>query len=277
MLTHSFPEGSDFMIRSIDHVNEYDFTHVHRHDYFEIFLFDQVSHGYQVIDFQRFDLTVNSLYIVCPNQIHLLKREPQEKGLVIQFTKAFLQNAINGFRPEWILSLNTTPHLKLAKQQFQETRSIFEQLLTLSIRTDFFTSHQVRHFFAYLIFHLLEIIKTADSVTSSDALSIQFLSLAEQGFSKERKVQHYAESLHVSPITLGRHVKKSYGKTPIEILHSMLLLEIKRLLVLGELSHKEISFKLHFDSPSSYSKFILTHTDVSPSQLRNQLMQIHKS
>lgn len=66
------------------------------------------------------------------------------------------------------------------------------------------------------------------------------------------------------------------GLSPLQVIHNRLLLEAKRLLLTGSVSHKEIAFVLGFDSPSSFSLFIKGKTGHSPSALLKELVQIHK-
>jgi mannose-6-phosphate isomerase-like protein (cupin superfamily) len=72
-------------VESLDYNNPYDFTKIHKHDYFEI-LFIQKGGGSQLIDDQRFALEDLSVFIIQPGQVHLLNRDLAE-GKIIQFGK----------------------------------------------------------------------------------------------------------------------------------------------------------------------------------------------
>jgi AraC-like DNA-binding protein len=63
---------------------------------------------------------------------------------------------------------------------------------------------------------------------------------------------------------------------PVGVIHNRILLEAKRLMLFEEISHKEIAYKLGFDSPASFSSFIKSKTGLSPIALVNQLAEIHK-
>src|SRR5687768_12323236 len=79
-------------IRHIEHKNPYDFTREHRHTYFEIFFFEKGG-GSQLIDFVELPVKEQSIYIVYPQQIHLLKREPKATGRLIQFGEEVISSA----------------------------------------------------------------------------------------------------------------------------------------------------------------------------------------
>ena len=61
-----------------------------------------------------------------------------------------------------------------------------------------------------------------------------------------------------------------------QVIHNRILLEAKRLLLFEEITHKEISYQLGFDSPPSFSAFIKSKTGYSPSELTQHLAEIHK-
>ncbi|MGB0917546.1 MAG: AraC family ligand binding domain-containing protein, partial [Flavobacteriales bacterium] len=82
---HNLNSGeSPLFIRNVSHSNAYDFTQKHRHNYFEIIFFEKGG-GKQLIDFQEYEVTDYTCFIVHPNQIHLLNRAAGSYGKLIQF------------------------------------------------------------------------------------------------------------------------------------------------------------------------------------------------
>lgn len=77
--------GRLLFVESLDYKNPYDFTQIHKHDYFEIILVKKGG-GSQLIDDQRFELEDLSGFIIQPGQVHLLNRDVAE-GKIIQFGK----------------------------------------------------------------------------------------------------------------------------------------------------------------------------------------------
>ena len=68
--------------------------------------------------------------------------------------------------------------------------------------------------------------------------------------------------------------KETLATTPLKLIHEELLLEIKRLMVLGKLSLKEIAYELNFDNAANFSSFIKNSTNLTPSELQAQLTTI---
>ena len=70
---------------------------------------------------------------------------------------------------------------------------------------------------------------------------------------------------------LTTEVRKRYGKSPLQIIHELLFVEIKRMLRVDGLTHKEISYRLNFDDQSSYTRFVRKMGDMTPTQLKQAL------
>ena len=105
----------------------------------------------------------------------------------------------------------------------------------------------------------------------TDNFAGQFLQLVSQNIKEKRKVTDYASMMNLSPEKLTSLCKESFGSTPLKIIHEELLLEIKRSIILGKLSLKEIAHSLHFENTSNFSAFVKTATKLSPSELQEEL------
>ena len=272
MKNHQFSNqtglSSQILIEDISHDNPYDFTQIHRHSYFEIFLFKKGDGGSQVIDFVDYSIQSKHLYIVAPNQVHLMQRKPSEDGLVIQFSKSFLQSSIAPFQLDWLYKLRNTPVTSLSDKEFSILYQAFSILKQLQYSNNGYKRQQVRHAFAYIIFQILELLPFHITTEKDDNIAYSFIDLAEKNFKEQRKINLYAQQLGTSVNALNKKIKARFGKTALEIIHEMLIIEIKRILKIEQLSNKEISFQLNFDSQSSYSRFVRKHTGYAPSDLR---------
>src|SRR4051812_44558324 len=64
--------------------NTYDTSHAHRHDYFEILIFDKTG-GSHEIDFVKYPIRQFSLHFLSPGQVHRLRRDKNVTGHVLAF------------------------------------------------------------------------------------------------------------------------------------------------------------------------------------------------
>jgi AraC family transcriptional regulator, transcriptional activator of pobA len=109
-----------------------------------------------------------------------------------------------------------------------------------------------------------------------DADFNRFLQLVDAHFREQHSVQFYLNELNVSEKKLGALTKQHLGASPLQAIHQRLVLEIKRLLLFGEESHKEIAYSLGFDSPASFSAFVKKKTGMTPSELQTSVAEIQK-
>ena len=265
-------------VRRIEYKNPYDFTREHRHDYFEIFFFEQGG-GSQLIDFMEFPVRENSSYIVFPQQIHLLKRAPEACGKLVQFREEVVPSAqIRLLLRE--LSFGDSPAIIFEKdsEKIKKLGIIIDIMQEASEKQSNLSHEITLHYLQALLMQLLEcreIGKTIEA-TGDRKLLFEFQHLLEEQYLENHVVGRYAELLNTTEKKLSTLTKKYLGLSPLQVIHNRILLEAKRLLLFEGSSHKEIAFQLGFDSPASFSLFIKNKTGFSPSELNLQLVNIHK-
>lgn len=264
----SLPHPNNFLVvEPLDYPNPYDFKTPHRHDYFEIILIRKGG-GEQLIDFTRTGLKSNCAYSIYPRQIHLLKREGAE-GLLLQFRKEVFDFLFPIQRHHLYFA---NPELELGRERFDHLYDLAERIRSLNA-TEQLSSLSIHKSYSYLqivLFSLMESYQE-DALRRRDNFAGQFLELVSQHVKEKRKVTDYAAMLHLSPEKLASLCKESLGTTPLKIIHEELLLEIKRSIILGNLSLKEIAHALHFENTSNFSSFVKTATALSPSELQEKL------
>lgn len=271
---HPLPnEASDPGLRfeTIDHQNHYDFEVMHRHDYYEVLLFLSGDTGQQLIDFVEHEIEANCLYIITPGQVHLMQRKPKENGILVQFTAEFLRQSIHPFDADWNYHLRACAKLPLSASQRNVVQAAMQELNVLLGDTGAMARHKLRHRFALFFLEVIELASARLDLSKASDTATRFIREAEQNFHQLRTISLYAEQLEVPVKKLTAEVKQRYGKSPLQIVHELLYVEIKRMLRVDRLSHKEISYKLHFDDQSSYTRFVKKMGNMTPTQLKNSL------
>ncbi|NRA11073.1 MAG: helix-turn-helix domain-containing protein [Crocinitomicaceae bacterium] len=260
-------------ILPIAHSNSYNFTLKHRHTYYEIILFEKGG-GIQLIDLKEYPVENYSCYIVHPQQIHLLNRAPGSMGRVIQFEEHILASS------QLITLLEGRVWQGAGAIFFENNKNLFEEFSNL---IDLFnndssknSNERDRHLLQVLLFDLLNKSENDFSSNAADANFNNFLQLVNDNFRNQHSVQFYLRDLAISEKKLGTLSKSHMGISPLKVIHHRLLLEVKRLLLFNEDSHKEIAYTLGFDSPSSFSSFVKMKTGKTPSELQSELEGIHK-
>ncbi|MFN5620817.1 MAG: AraC family transcriptional regulator [Flavobacteriales bacterium] len=270
-------ENNVLQLLPLDHTNPYDFKREHRHTYYEIMLIEEGG-GNQLIDFRDYPALDNSCYIIFPRQVHLMNRR-NSTGFIVQFTDDVLYN------PELSaalrrLSLRDNSAIVFeahanALKELSELYAILNRLAYAQSSTSQQVIRSVLHAFAALVVHHAG--SSDESISAPDKkLLHDFFDLLEQHFTENRSVQFFVGELATTDKKLSAASQKYAGMSPLQVIHNRVLLEAKRMLLFEQPSHKEISFQLGFDSPASFSAFIKSKTGLTPSELSQQLAEIHK-
>jgi AraC-like DNA-binding protein len=81
-------------------------------------------------------------------------------------------------------------------------------------------------------------------------------------------IPFYADQLHISPVYLSRVVRQVTGRTVVDYINQMLLMEASFLLQTSQLSIAQIADHLHFADTPSFSKFFSRLSGMSPKEYR---------
>ena len=101
-----------------------------------------------------------------------------------------------------------------------------------------------------------------------EEIFIGFIRLLPRHFAKHHDIPFYASMLHITPVYLSRVVRQVTGRTVVDYINQMLLMEASFLLRTSELSISQIADRLHFADTPSFSKFFLRLKGLSPRAYR---------
>ena len=82
-------------------------------------------------------------------------------------------------------------------------------------------------------------------------------------------VKYFADKICLSSNYFGDMVKKETGKTALEIITAIVMMDIKAQLKSTELPIKEIAFSLGFNNMSFFNRYFKRHTGMTPQEYRN--------
>ncbi len=270
---HALSFGDSLIkVRDIEHKNAYDYTKKHRHSYFELMLFEQGG-GDNLIDFVNYDVKAYSCFIIFPKQIHLLHRAPGSFGDVVQFNSSSVtSDKLNLIVQEHLwygrsALLFEDDHLK-----FTEVKTFIELIKANS--SGAYSGETQHALLQSLLFVIMKQSLEMENTVYKPAVFSEFLKLLDSEIKNQHKVRFYSERLNVSEKKLSQLSKTYLGGTTLSVIHDKLITEIKRLLLHGALSHKEIAYDLGFDSPSSFNAFVKRRTGQTPGEIQSQLSSL---
>ena len=101
-----------------------------------------------------------------------------------------------------------------------------------------------------------------------EEIFIGFIRLLPSHFAEHHDIAFYADRLHISTVYLSRVVRQVTGRTVIDYINQMLLMEATFLLQSSKLSIAQIADRLHFADTPSFSKFFSRLKGMSPKEYR---------
>ena len=246
----------------------------HRHNYYELFVFDEVGIGHS-IDFGNYPVRQQELHLVPPGRVHLLRRGKETTGHVLLFSRDFYHlqmQAEEQLSNEMLLNhQQSTFAFKCSPPEYQLVKQIIEIIRQSSDPEGIHREAIV----ALQLNAILQLIKSklpnAATQAAPPDVSFQFIQSMNEQFQKRQQIQEYCEELNVSSGQLNEMCKRRFGKSASALLKDRLLLEGKRLLLHSNLSNKEIASFLGMDDPNYFSRWVSKNCECSPKELRVKL------
>ncbi len=103
-----------------------------------------------------------------------------------------------------------------------------------------------------------------------EELFIGFMRLLPHHFAEHHDIGFYASQLSITPDYLSRIVHRVSGRTVVDYINQLLMMEASHLLAATTLSVSQIADRLHFADTPSFSKFFSRLTGQSPREYRTQ-------
>ena len=101
-----------------------------------------------------------------------------------------------------------------------------------------------------------------------EEIFIGFIRLLPQHFAEHHDIAFYASRLNISQVYLSRVVRQVTGRTVVDYINQMLLMEASFLLQTSPMSITQIADRLHFADTPSFSKFFSRMKGMSPKEYR---------
>ncbi len=223
-------------------------------------------------------LRPNDLVIVPENMVYASAHIHNCIGYCIHFKTEFVKPLLNGTLDQAFpyFNLEADHIINITQEESEAVKRSFQDIISEHGRFSPEKDYLLRNYIHILLLRVREIYRNhagllTGRITHGMKLANRFKHLLERDFIEKREVKQYANELNITPKYLSDVVKKTFGKTPRQLINDMLLLEAKVLLGSTDLGISEVAYRLHFDSPSHFCHFIRQHSGLSPKDLRKML------
>jgi len=245
---------------------------LHRHDYFFILVLKRGS-GVHEIDFNAFELSDNSIFVLRPGQVHQLVMNAGCTGYLLEFNSEFYDPA-NTQIYERLKKAGNRNFCKVEESCFDRMEAILSS--TFNEYTERMDGYR-EVIKANLDIFLIELnrqgqstgaMQTSGSSYPQERLA-EFVGLLEVHLTNSKQVSFYTDLMSLSAYQLNEITKSLLGKTASEMINDQIVLEAKRYLLATPNQVKDIAYQLGYEDVSYFIRFFKKQTGHSPEAFRS--------
>ena len=262
-----------FSIRSISDVTKgKDLAHdLHKHDFYFILALE-TGRGFHEIDFVRYQIEPNAVFILRPGQVHQLELSADSKGYLIEFDHSFYQPKNSAVEYQWKKATGIN-HCEVEKDRFSKLLGYLSNSLTeFGLKQEGYME-AIRANMDLFFIELVRQSKNPGQILPASYSYTQeryeeLLRLLETNITSIKSVSQYADMLHLSVYQLNAITKASVNKTTTELINEQILLEAKRYLLATANQIKDIAWHLGYEDTSYFIRFFKNQTGHTPDAFR---------
>lgn len=257
-----------FAMTTIESGDEHFFNGIHRHDFYEVLWFTSVKpHQSHHIDFNRYEIADNQIFLLLPDQIHSMDQR-DKRGFLMAMSKDFFEQLIGN---DIFKLLRHTTSFNVTIPECSK-----DVLLTITelIRTEYEGEMRPAVLESYLrswFLHCIDFQKEESEPSPRDVRLQLLLESIELNYRRQRRADFYANELSISAKRLNELTRESFGKTISQMISERLVLEAKREIGYLRKPIKEISYELGFSEPSYFTRFFGKQTGHAPEEFRKKI------
>ena len=228
------------------------------------------------IDATNYTVKANDFVTIVPGSI--LQIHKVEGGLHIYFlgysSQFITETNIIKSTLDIFYTIKATPVISLK----EEVTQLFHGHLALLARTYLTFYGKInreitKHMLFTLVYGLGELYKDLRTQKTnpgkSEKIANNFTRLVMQHYSQERNVAFYAGKLGITQAHLSTTIRQVTGKTCLEIIASMVIMDAKAQLKSTDVSVQNIAYSLNFSNMSFFGKYFKRHVGIGPLEYRN--------
>ena len=259
-----------------NHLKEHRFIEsLHRHDFYVLVLFTNGT-GLHKIDFDTFDITKGSLFLMQPGQIHLWELSSDIDGYIVFFSKEIYNLHFRDKKIEEYLffqSSKNKPELVLNIDEMKQIQPYFELMVNENQEDQLQKKDKMLNLLDCILVEILRIYNIeSNHLTSTYNHKLkEFEILLEEYYKIEKSPSFYADKMSITLKHLNRISKNILNITITELITRRVILESKRIMVDKNKNIAQIADELGYSNYSYFSKLFKKSVGVTPTEFINQL------
>lgn len=228
------------------------------------------------VNLTRKQVKPGSFITILPGTI--LKIHKVEGDLQIYFmgfSSDFIEHSnIGKSAMDMLYAVKDNPIIELKEQHAQLLKDYFSLLLkTYEVCGSRLNKDILNHLLSGILMGVgamhKDKIQSKANISKAEQISKNFSRLVMQNYTTQRNVAWYAKKLGITAAHLSTIVKQTTGKTCVEIITLMVIMDAKTQLKSTNLSIHDIAYSLNFTNMSFFGKYFKRNVGMGPLEYRN--------
>ena len=243
------------------------------------YIFTLITSGWLVIDYngRKINFKSGDLYIYSPGfRLTIVNLSDDYKGyslLAEESATLSMTTARNLIRAAYFPIIEMQePKLSLSDSDAAHLLRQMDNFIDYQESDHFFKDECLFSLYSVFLLDLMDIQQRTASIRHfserTEELFIGFIRLLPQHFAEHHDIGFYASALNITPSYISRIVRQITGRTVVDYINQMLMMEATFLLGTTSLNISQIAEKLHFADAASFSKFFLREKGCPPKKYR---------
>ena len=227
------------------------------------------------INLVDYHVSDNSFLVVLPGSIFQVN---QIRGDVEIYFAGFSSDFLRTINPVKSLlditySIKHNPVVPLKEEMVELIEDYFKLGKRTKERFELNNRELSRHLYYCLIYAISSLYSNrkmdTGNLSPAERISQDFEQLVLDNYTKEKNVAFYASKLGITAAYLSTIVKQTTGRTCMEIISNMVIMDAKAQLKSTNLPIYQIADSLNFNNVSFFGKYFKRYVGVSPQEYRN--------
>lgn len=227
------------------------------------------------INLVDYHVSDNSFLVVLPGSIFQVN---QIRGDVEIYFAGFSSDFLRTINPVKSLlditySIKHNPVVPLKEEMVELIEDYFKLGRRTKERFELNNRELSRHLYYCLIYAISSLYSNrkmdTGNLSPAERISLDFGQLVLDNYTKEKNVAFYASKLGITAAYLSTIVKQTTGRTCMEIISNMVIMDAKAQLKSTNLPIYQIADSLNFNNVSFFGKYFKRYVGVSPQEYRN--------
>jgi len=245
----------------------------HRHSYYHVLWLTR-GDGVHVIDFEEFALKPPSVFFIAPHQVHFWSSGAPADGYIFKFSIDFFQRLMTSSKAFLELPFASTsgdPVIYIGEAEQDRFEPALQQLLEEYSAAQAWRADMITSLLQSILLRLLRVQsagQSSEEISCDGRIARGFGRLLDSHLLSTTQVDDYARMLSLSPSALNEAMKRSRGRTALQLISERLLLEAKRRLLFSSAPVGEVGVELGFNDPAYFARFFRKGAGMSPLEFR---------